>query len=732
MLYRNRKTYRRGVTIVVILGLLSVTLALSYAILRTQITSSQIQTNHTRSDNARQAAMTGLSLALKKIHSSSWEGIDVPLTEDLNDTDSYQISFETGDPNLLSSDADYWKFPYRLTITSTGYSDDPSNIMVRASHMVKAVVQLVPRAFSATPDGWLDAQQFSLNQWDSEKDAILEAPLHIEGDIRMQGPLKLSETYLSDVQKTFNGAIDEVAVFSRALTASELNNIYRVENGDSSPYSSLANGYSSNSPSHWWRLDESAGADTAIDAIGSQDGLYQFNAQPGTTAGVDGTSVQLDGHYGHVDLGNLNLSGSAMTILAWIKPDSFSPYARIVSKAIGTSASEQYWMLGTYTDGGQTRLRFILNAGGSATTLISNSGGLDEGEWVFVAAVYDGSKMYLYKNGVELTNANKYGSIATNANVPAWIGDNPPGSARGRYHADLHEMYVDGEGDYRPMTGPVHAPLSTWSDSTIALVRDNLDLTLVDIAEDNTPPASHPGEVTTYQLFPGGKIYNATALSKDITYTTIKPDITTNPLGILYRNGDLHLWRNNTIRGTIINNGSTGKDISIYYSGNELLPVEILPLDGDSSTYQLPTVIAANSLDVSYGIESRIEGLVVVFKDFEIGNIWKEADFTINGCLMCEEFKIKTYSSYTYPDSNWMSVLYFYLKQFMVHNDSRIEFFPKWLKQNYQFSFKPCLTIKPEPEPVVYHFPDFSQPLYAPGAGDAGLRWDLLRWIDGG
>src|SRR5215211_447871 len=88
---------RRGVTILVVLTLISITLAISYGLLRSQMTSIQIQANSSRRDLAQQAAMTGLSIGLRRMSQSDWVGVDTTLSGSLSATESYQITFSTGD-----------------------------------------------------------------------------------------------------------------------------------------------------------------------------------------------------------------------------------------------------------------------------------------------------------------------------------------------------------------------------------------------------------------------------------------------------------------------------------------------------------------------------------------------------------------------------------------------------------------------------------------------------------
>jgi hypothetical protein len=82
-------------------------------------------------------------------------------------------------------------------------------------------------------------------------------------------------------------------------------------------------------------------------------------------------------------------------------------------------------MIGTIKVGAATRLRFRLKAGGVTSTLIASSGDINNGDVFHVAAIYDGTTMRLYKDGIEVGSLAKTGAIDANNTVEAWIGGNP-------------------------------------------------------------------------------------------------------------------------------------------------------------------------------------------------------------------------------------------------------------------------------------------------------------------
>jgi len=106
------------------------------------------------------------------------------------------------------------------------------------------------------------------------------------------------------------------------------------------------------------------------------------------------------------DAANLDINNH-ITIAAWIKANSLG--GRIVDKI--TAGGNDGYMLDT--NGGKIRL--------IACGSVSSTSNVPLNSWVHVAGVYDGSKGYVYINGVLSGSANISGSIPTN-NMSLIIG----------------------------------------------------------------------------------------------------------------------------------------------------------------------------------------------------------------------------------------------------------------------------------------------------------------------
>ena len=160
---------------------------------------------------------------------------------------------------------------------------------------------------------------------------------------------------------------------------------------------------------------------------------------------LDGQVATFDDDRGHVDAGGLDVSGTAITLAARIRVDSFGgggQDGRTVSTATGIQERDHYWMISTWRVGKAVRLRFRLKAGGSTSTLVAESGDVRLGTWFHVAAVYDGRTMRLFKDGKEVGATSKTGEIAIDPKVAVWIGDNPPATGSRPFQGKMDDVRI--------------------------------------------------------------------------------------------------------------------------------------------------------------------------------------------------------------------------------------------------------------------------------------------------
>lgn len=499
---------RRGIAVLVVLLLLSVTLGLSYAIVRSQATTLVIQKNTQRQFSARQAAVTGLMVAIKKMHQSTWAGVDVPITGALSTYESYNVTCTTGDSSLTSSRADYSEWPYRVTLVSTGSAVDPENPTSVATYRVQAVVRLVLRKLTDEPTSWADMLEHTVYQWTTGTFQV-DVPSRVEGALRIQNTLSLGTEYQWDVF-------------------------------------------------HW--------------------------------------------------------------------------------------------------------------------------------------------------------NAN----------------------ARYQYLTDLNAMRAAGGPDYRPVTGPVNLPTGGQPHTvsvlgTMGVAVNNRDASMVS-------SWTHPGQVSTYRIYPGGKLYSATSLASQLRDVSLGPDPKTNPLGIFYRAGSLTLYDNVSIRGTVVTQNSSSGDINIYGKNVSLVPFDLPALEGSTTPIRLPVALVGDRVSVNAGASSSITGLLALWNALEVASDDQhDITMTILGRVITKSFIIHGRAEWEWywRDWFWWDDQYNQFTAQSTHAGG-IKYFPTWVNNGFALDPVPLLQVRPDPTPATYHYwKTPSDPIYVKDPSDAGLRWDLLQWTEG-
>ena len=278
----------------------------------------------------------------------------------------------------------------------------------------------------------------------------------------------------------FDGILDDVRIYDRALTASEIISLMGYPKEVSGNPRVLGDqidmgAYEFQPILHQWNFNELAG-DMVIDNVGTANGaLLNFDTStcstgdcPWTDDSARGCVLQFDGNDDLVSVGPLDVQGGTMSISAWLKADSFSTSdGRIISKATGTAEQDHYWMLSTITQGNDRRLRFRLRTtdGGITTTstLIASSGNLSVDTWTHVIAVYDGSSMILYKDGELVGSQAKSGMIAANAAVDVSIGNQPVGAGNQPFDGMMDDIRIYSTAlspqqvkmSYQPQSAPI-------------------------------------------------------------------------------------------------------------------------------------------------------------------------------------------------------------------------------------------------------------------------------------
>jgi hypothetical protein len=176
-----------------------------------------------------------------------------------------------------------------------------------------------------------------------------------------------------------------------------------------------------------WKFNEGSGT-TTIDSAQNRSGTLRNGAR--WVTGLSGTAVAMDGVDDYIALPALDVTGQAFSIAVWVRNTSFPTGVsqRFIAKASDSSEQGTYWMLGQTNSQGENLLRFRLKTGGRTTTLTASKGRIPLNTWYHAAATYDGVRMRLYLNGIQVGTDRKTGSMSSSSSVPVHIGRSPEGS----------------------------------------------------------------------------------------------------------------------------------------------------------------------------------------------------------------------------------------------------------------------------------------------------------------
>jgi len=129
---------------------------------------------------------------------------------------------------------------------------------------------------------------------------------------------------------------------------------------------------------------------------------------PGWVAGTFGNALSLDGVNDYVSIGDVDIPGNAFTLSIWVKHDA-------PQSGWGSIAMKLY-TYGIEAEG--NTLYFGIGDGSSWSG--TRSLPLDTGVWQHVAAVFNGSNMSLWKNGVQV--GSTVPATLANTNTPFRFG----------------------------------------------------------------------------------------------------------------------------------------------------------------------------------------------------------------------------------------------------------------------------------------------------------------------
>ena len=294
------------------------------------------------------------------------------------------------------------------------------------------------------------------------------------------------------------------------------------------------------------------------------------------------------------------------------------------------------------------------------------------------------------------------------------------------YLRDLNKMRAAGYPDYRPFDGPVDLPYLVQDPWRLLVLINDLDVgAVLKPVDEAASDWTQPGSFTKYQVYPGGPVYTVPWVGSTLQNAVLEPDASTNPLGLFYRDGDITIWDNVTVRGSLF----CDHDVRIEGANVHFQPIELPALVGSEGSLRLPSVTCHNFV-VKPSAGGSLTGLAAVFDEFKIEKSPDTLQFAVTGRAIVKKLFVK-------ERQPWEGVVW--KERYEAFKEQLEEggepFFPVWMGQR-GYDPRPMITFKPDPGPVTYHWKKPYDPIYvpdpddAPHPDDAGLRWDLVEWTD--
>ena len=197
----------------------------------------------------------------------------------------------------------------------------------------------------------------------------------------------------------FNGKLDDVRLYNRALSGGEIKSLYNqsLSKINKTPTNILTNGL----VGHWTfdGADTNWTTNTVADKSGNGNTGTMTNMSTSTSPAIGkiGQALNFDGVNDAVIMGDvLDASSASMSVSAWVKLSALSLNQKIVYKAHSVSPWES-WELHVNTS--NEAVFQLVNT--SATYFNAGTNPISANVWYNVVGVKDGNNLKIYLNGID-------------------------------------------------------------------------------------------------------------------------------------------------------------------------------------------------------------------------------------------------------------------------------------------------------------------------------------------
>jgi len=240
-------------------------------------------------------------------------------------------------------------------------------------------------------------------------------------DYSSQSPLDFYIGSRETGDRYFNGQINDLRVYNRAISPLEVMELYHMGSRDLHK-KSLSDGTDSGAVNRWKLEDGGADGSTAVDSWGSNDGSIEGASFTDDSVRNDGRALFFtEDSDDFIDLGSFDFPDQQFTLSAWGKIDgegsgrepilSAGDHDEQVTFYPRTESSPTIIRVHVDTENGTNREDFIV---GDKYDLIGN--------WMLYLLVFDQNEMKVYVNGnlIDEREIENSGEIVVDDNL--WIG----------------------------------------------------------------------------------------------------------------------------------------------------------------------------------------------------------------------------------------------------------------------------------------------------------------------
>jgi hypothetical protein len=222
----------------------------------------------------------------------------------------------------------------------------------------------------------------------------------------------------------FSGKLDDFRIYNRAITATEIANLYNSYdsqiNLNSSPTNAISTGDINSGLVGYWPLNGNAKDATPY----SNDGTL-VNAPTLVTdrKGRANSAYSFNGTTQRVNFSGTNLPTSVISVSAWVYQSTNADWYDLVTNNWGAQTGVSSWNL--YTNAAGNVIFGLWENGPGQTNSFCGNGTMTTGVWHHLAGTYDGTTIRAYFDGSSCPSASRSGAALMHTgtfNIGDWGG----------------------------------------------------------------------------------------------------------------------------------------------------------------------------------------------------------------------------------------------------------------------------------------------------------------------